>query len=379
MRELELADVHCRYKTQTAWVYESGGEEANFASSGTFWTYRGDGYGAELAVNIDRSNRTVQELKELLWLDRRTRATFLEFILFNPNANVFQFVSMRVEFALTGLAKTDVSDTVIRLYATGFNAIYVKVVEIAFVVLLLANAGVFVFLATAMSPRDLWRQIRSYLDVLLFVAGVAMIAVYVLRYIITQNLVTQIKGSVIHFLPFQRAVFYHKLFIYLLALITSLAVLKFVVILRLSERFAKFGAMLKASFIDIASVGILYFLVIVAYSMLCTVAFRNHYVFSSFIQSVEMLFAMSLGEFRRMEQFLANPTVIVQLFVMTYSIFSNIVMLNILIAVIVEAHEEFRKKTTLRPTDHELVQEMARQVETGVKKSLDQYTKMSGF
>ena len=322
---------------------------------------------------------SVSELKNLRWIDRQTRAVFLEFILFNANANLFSFVSLRLEFGLTGLTVPQTDTTLVRLYATGFAGIYTRVVEVAFIALLLANVGVFLYLSKAEKFSALFKQLRTYLDLLIFISGIVLIVMYLYRYFITKDLVTEIKGSVIHFIPFQKAVFYHKTFMYLLALITSLSVLKILVLLRLNERISKFAATLRHSFGDILSVGCIYFLVITAYAMMCSLAFRDHYVFSSFLRSIQMLFAFSLGQFTGLEDLFKYPNINVQLFVFTYSIFSNIFMLNVLIVVIVEAHETFKQKSALQPKDHELVREVFGQVQTGIKKTLDTYTKLQGY
>ena len=319
------------------------------------------------------------ELKKLRWIDRHTRAVFLEFILFNANANLFAFVSMRLEFGLTGLTVPRTDTTLVRLYATGFMGIYTRVVEVAFIALLLANVGVFLYLSKAEKFSVLLRQLRTYLDLIIFINGIVLIVLYLYRYFITKDLVTEIKGGVIHFIPFQKAVFYHDIFMYLLALITSLSVLKIIVLLRLNERIAKFAATLRHSFGDIMSVGGIYFLVITAYAMLCSLAFRDHYVFSSLLRSIEMLFAFSLGQFIGLEELFHYPNFTTQLFVFTNSVFSNILMLNVLIVVIVEAHEAFKRKSALQPKDHELVQEVFQQVQSGIKKTLNTYTKLREY
>ena len=363
------------YVTDEAWCYDTGGDDASFSYSGEFWRYEGDGFGIKLVVNIDRARTSVTELKDLLWIDRQTRAIFLEFILFNANANLFSFVSMRLEFGLTGLVVPRTSTTLVRLYATGFTGIYQRVVEVAFVALLLANVVVFLYLSKTETFGSFWRQLRTYLDLVIFTNGAALIAIYLYRYFITKDLVTELKGGVIHFIPFERAVFYHNLFMYLLASITSLCVLKFVVLLRLNERIAKFAATLKHSAGDILSVGAIFFVIMTAYAVMCALTFRDHYVFSSFIRSVEMLFAFSLGEFTGLGELFSHPTFTVQLFVFTYAIFSNILMINILISVIVESHESFHFKSALQPKDHELVQEIFGQVQTGIKKTLNTYVR----
>ena len=89
-----------------------------------------------------------------------------------------------------------------------------------------------------------------------------------------------------------------------------------------------------------------------------------------------MLFAFALGQVDGLEDLFDNPSYGVQMFVFTFTLFSQIIMLNILIAVIMEAHDSFRGKSVLHPKDHELVGEVFGQVQTGVKKTLETYTKI---
>ena len=343
---------------------------------GIFWTYKGNGFSTELLVNIDRANTSVQELKQLLWIDRKTRAVFLEMILFNSYVNLFSFVTMRVEFPISGGVFPHSETTHVRLYASGLNGIYMRVVEVLFVALLFANLGISIFLLYINGLKTVLKSVRIYLDIAILLNGLVLIALYLLRFFTTQDLVTEVKGSVINFLPFQKVVLYHSLFMYWLALITCLAVLKLIVLLRLNERIAKFGAILRHSFSDVIWTGLIFLFGIFAYGALCYLAFRDQYVFSSLIRAIEMLFAFALGQVDGLEDLFDNPTFGVQLFVFTFTLFSQIIMLNILIAVIMEAHETFREKSVLHPKDHELVGEVFGQVRTGVKKTLETYTKI---
>ena len=51
-----------------------------------------------------------------LWIDRQTRAVFIEFTLYNPNVNLFTSVQLLTEFPPVGAAVTFTSIITFRLY-----------------------------------------------------------------------------------------------------------------------------------------------------------------------------------------------------------------------------------------------------------------------
>lgn len=58
---------------------------------GSVATYHGGGYAAVLDIAGDKAGQTVEQLRNNLWLDRGSRALFLEFTVYNKNVNLFCF------------------------------------------------------------------------------------------------------------------------------------------------------------------------------------------------------------------------------------------------------------------------------------------------
>ena len=61
--------------------------------SGSHWglitTYGGGGYTQDIGRNRAATELIVSDLKQNLWLDRGTRAVFLDFTVYNANINLF--------------------------------------------------------------------------------------------------------------------------------------------------------------------------------------------------------------------------------------------------------------------------------------------------
>lgn len=70
----------------------------------TLATYKGGGYVINFERSYRRTKRNLTRLREEDWLDLRTRAVFLEFTVYNPNANLFASAIMVSEFPSWGSA-----------------------------------------------------------------------------------------------------------------------------------------------------------------------------------------------------------------------------------------------------------------------------------
>ena len=70
--------------------------------SGIQATYGGGGYVADLGTSAYRANKQLNLLRNASWVDRYTRAVFLEFTLYNPNINLFAYVNYLFEMPATG-------------------------------------------------------------------------------------------------------------------------------------------------------------------------------------------------------------------------------------------------------------------------------------
>ena len=70
----------------------------------TLNTYKGGGYVMNFERSYRRTKRNLTRLREEDWLDLRTKAMFLEYTVYNPNANLFASIILTTEFPATGAA-----------------------------------------------------------------------------------------------------------------------------------------------------------------------------------------------------------------------------------------------------------------------------------
>lgn len=65
-------------------------------------TYQGGGYVTNLGRTYREAQDILDELQAMHWIDKHTRVLFVEFNLWNPNTNLFSFITISLEFLITG-------------------------------------------------------------------------------------------------------------------------------------------------------------------------------------------------------------------------------------------------------------------------------------
>lgn len=94
-------DIHGKHLPEFVWQ-----EIRSFAKNdvwGHLGTYSGEGgYIVNLSLNKTIAIKTIQKLKEFLWIDRGTRAVLIDFTTYNPNINLYVVTKLIAEFPATG-------------------------------------------------------------------------------------------------------------------------------------------------------------------------------------------------------------------------------------------------------------------------------------
>jgi polycystin 2 len=74
---------------KTAWYWRSEKELDGSSHQGLMNLYGGSGYVAILSRNSMETTEIISDLFDKLWIDRGTRAVFLDFTVYNANINLF--------------------------------------------------------------------------------------------------------------------------------------------------------------------------------------------------------------------------------------------------------------------------------------------------
>lgn len=105
-------------------------------------TYAGGGYMIKFEKDLVLSHQMIDELERTLWIDRRTRAVFVEFTLYNPNVNLFFNGIYLLEFPDSAGVVTWVNLQVFRPFqALGAIGTYALLCYFIYIIFFLISSG----------------------------------------------------------------------------------------------------------------------------------------------------------------------------------------------------------------------------------------------
>jgi hypothetical protein len=87
---------------EQAFQYQTGNQLNTSVYMGEYATYDSGGYVYAYHGRLSDLQTNISELHQLGWIDRQTRAVFIQISLYNPNAQLYTSVILLVEFLSTG-------------------------------------------------------------------------------------------------------------------------------------------------------------------------------------------------------------------------------------------------------------------------------------
>ena len=185
---------------RTPWQYQDTLELDGVPIWGNIGAYSGGGYVAELGTDPERALAMLAYLKQHQWLERSTRAVFVEFNLFNPNTNLFSVVNLVLEFPATGGTVHYPLVQTLRLYNyVGGRAIFRLILDIAFVIFL-----IFFFVVEVkkmcLQKRAYVKSFWNIVELCNIVGSVLACALYGVHYVFTRLTIKKFhedKGKIV--------------------------------------------------------------------------------------------------------------------------------------------------------------------------------------
>ena len=106
-----------------AFQYRNEDELQGSPSASKYNTYGGDGFVYELRGKQSFLQGNLSLLQNMQWIDRQTRAVFIEFSAYNPNINMVMVSSISVEFLPSGSILTMASFEPLNLFGESIDSV----------------------------------------------------------------------------------------------------------------------------------------------------------------------------------------------------------------------------------------------------------------
>uniref|UniRef100_A0A1I8GMZ4 PLAT domain-containing protein n=2 Tax=Macrostomum lignano TaxID=282301 RepID=A0A1I8GMZ4_9PLAT len=321
------------------------------------YTYASGGYVFQFRGSLSAMQANINELKTLQWLDRQTRAVFIDLAFYNPNVNLFGIGTIVFELSgtggMVGIYRFQAAN-LLSFLGSGLKSFEIAC-QVLFCLMLL---GMII-----KELRNIYKQRKAYFwsiwnlaELFILFGSVLSIAAYAYVIYETSKLTEEFSkygGNV--YLNFQYVAFWNEYLTYFTAFIVFVSTLKFIRLLRFNKRMGMMGDVVRIAAKDIRQFFIMFFIMFCAFVQTFHLIFLQRlYGYSTFLYTMEQLMQIALGKFKFLELYESEPILGPLIFAM-YAIFVIFILLNMFVSILNEAFAKVKDDVEKQENEHEMV------------------------
>ncbi|XP_035692558.1 polycystin-2-like [Branchiostoma floridae] len=321
----------------TPWNFTFVSLTDSFPFVGKHGTYFGGGYTTTLGTTLTSSATLSAYLEQYNWLDERTRAVFVELILFNPHANLFSVVSMFVEFTQLGAAFTSGEVVSLRLIQHGAVLLLVlRALSAAFLIFFAVIGAKSLF----KRPLEYLGEFWSWVEISVVVVGFGSLGVYFNAQGIIDEAADQRRSGNTVFEIYKSAVNWFQIYTYLLAFLICCATVKLIRLLRFNSHVYALSMTIKKSFNPVMKFFFVAGIILMAFTQMGNILFGIKLQdYKNILTSLTSLCTMMLGSFDFDAlvdgHYILGPTMF-----FTYQAIMQFILLSMFMTIIMDVYAE---------------------------------------
>ena len=340
----------------SAWHYKTTAELNTRPFLGHLALYRGGGYKVDLGSTVSDAYSVLDDLKLNGWVDKYTRALFVEFTVYNGHSNLYCVANFLVEITAAGgvVPFIQLLSTRIDRYV-GHFLIFVLICEVSFVLftLLFTYREFKRFLKTEL--KDYMTEFWTWIELTLLGLSWSSIVLYAIRFGLDKYTKKTFRENPGQFVDFQHLALVDQLFGFVYAFVVFMTSVKFLRLFRFNRRMSLLGSTIKSAARELVHFGIIFGLVFVGFSHLCYLVFSHElYKFHTFVTTVETLISVMLGKFSYVSLERTNRVLGPMMFFF-YSIGVVFILINMFLSIIIENFKKVKRDNDLQSNEHEII------------------------
>ncbi|XP_061693168.1 polycystin-2-like protein 1 [Syngnathoides biaculeatus] len=328
----------------TAWRYHTEKVIKGSSHWGMLTTYSGAGYYQDLGRTKEESIVVLKELEENLWLDRGTRAIFIDFSTYNANINMFCVIRLVVEFPATGGAVPSYQIRTVKLIRyINYWDYFILGCEMVFCLFILYYI-VEEVLELRIHKFSYFKSIWNILDVVVILLAIVAIVFNIFRTVKVDKLLGKLLDQPQIYADFEFLAFWQTQYNNMNAVNLFFAWIKVFKYISFNKTMTQLSSTLGRCAKDIVGFAIMFFIVFFAYAQLGYLLFGTEVEsFSTFVKCIFTQFRIILGDFDYDAIDRANR-VLGPMYFVTYVFFVFFVLLNMFLAIINDTYSEVKEE-----------------------------------
>ncbi|KAA0184386.1 hypothetical protein HAZT_HAZT004000 [Hyalella azteca] len=352
----ELSDAACTYPE---FKYQTASQLKTLPSVGRLGSYGAGGYVIRLLGNQETIVARLDMLQRFKWIDRRTRAVFLEFSVYNANVNLFMTCLICFEFNEGGgiFIKWRFEPVRLLRLESSLKDNFVLVCELAFVA-----ATVFFSLRLIVEIKKercgYFFKYWNIAELCLVILSWVEIALYIYKLLLTLEVADEFnrtKGNA--YLRMDNPVAVDQYYTSILGLIMFVSLLKLIKLMQFNKRMDVLALTISMCWDELAYFFIAFAVIFFAFCCLFYFIFSLHLsAFTTILSAVSTSFSMMLGKFDFDEMQQANSLSPLLFFI--FSVLNSMVLVNIMLSIILKAFNEIKIDLSNRSNRYDVMDYM---------------------
>lgn len=327
------------------WRYRDFHKIQTLPFGGKAATYGGGGFVADLGYKIATGKDVVRKLQESDWIDKYTSAVFLEFTLFNPATSLFSSAKFLFERFPTGFLNSLNRIDTITIYSPTNKSLlsFLQICQFFLMVIIIALM-VYEFIKIYRTGRSYFRGIWNLVQWLQIISIICAIVMFYFKEKYTNKFIANLHANPFETSSTDYIVMWSDLETTILSFVIFIITIKLVRLIRYNPLVCQLNSTLRRSVKFICSFSVLFIIVMFGLSFMATIAFgRFSRDFSSFPRTLSKLLQLLVGGKIYQKDINFSQSPIGPLFVLFYTAFTSVILVNMLLSILIESFSTSRK------------------------------------
>jgi len=303
---------------------------------GKFDTYDGNGYVYELRGKLSFIQGNLTLLQQMGWIDRHTRAVFVEFCTYNVNIGLIMVSTILVEFLESGsILVTSRFDTLNLFNDIGGIYSFKTISQIVFYAFVVYFTVKEITQCFTVSLKSYFKEFWSYIEWSIIITAYISLIMSVLRLISANEVLAFFKRTAGYgYIKLQKVDGYNQTLTYSLGLSASIGAIKILKLLRFNQNISILGVTLKRCFVELTSF---------SFQIMYLVFNANLEGYLSIFKSMGSAFEIMIGKLSA-GQFVETNSILGPIIISGYNAVILFFALNIFISIIIDSFEKVRQE-----------------------------------
>jgi Polycystin cation channel len=337
------------WRVANPWKFKSSSELKTLHHMGVVTSYPGGGYASQLGRTGNNSYKILDFLTDNEWIDRKTKAIFIEISLYSVDSSVFNVITLLLERTTFGNFVISHSLHTGELLVN-FTDFEMLLSIFGFLVMLIA---IMARSAVKMKSKAFWKSSWSFVDLIIIILSILFIALSLMRNFNVRSLIDKLESSANNeFVSFHLAAFHDDATVILSGFLISITTVRLWKILNFSNTFRAVNLTLYYATTSLLSMIFLLVVVLTAFSSaMYIINGSRSELFSTFMKTFTALMAHSLGFNRNIQHdnLMHGGKSLGILLTALLMIFVNIFLLNIFTTVVCIYNRKCNEKMKEEP------------------------------